>query len=76
MARAIEAQTGREAVALAKEIGAAEADDGQHHRHVADALAVMSRDMGTFCGVSLLTFEGGGVAGYDLVVDEDGNPCD
>lgn len=58
-----------EAESLAKEIGEAEADDGQHHERVEKSLRVMSRDMGTFVGVAVATFVGGVMAAYDLVYD-------
>jgi hypothetical protein len=61
-----------EADALARDIGAtmdAEGDD--HHPAVADALVCMSRDVGTYCGVAVVTFEGPVVVAWDLVVDGD-----
>lgn len=61
-----------EAEALARDIGTTmDADGDDHHPAAAGALACMSRDVGTYCGVAVVTFDGPAVVAWDLAVDPD-----
>jgi hypothetical protein len=64
--------TYEEASKLAAEIGATMDTLGDdHHPAVARVLDLMNRDVGTYCGVAVVTFVGGMVTAWELVVDGD-----